>query len=456
MRKFFDKIEEPLYSLGKRIYTNKQLFIANNIASEGVELLKWSYTLFPNWPLPDYCYAMDVPTLEWIHSSNKPKRDVTVRDNYCPPLEVLEWMICIAKPKIIGFNLNELAKNKYFDLLEKIHPDQLHEFINSYQYQYELLCWMIDTNKPLTQNYDILPFLAGGGKRSIIGRTRSTDGFMDVSYYKCKNVGAERVKHAIEIGYTIKDYWIGLIQFKGKINEEVFIAAVEANNIELLNYLHTHVKYDSAEDLFNIALDENHYETTEWLIDNYDINRSRQLLCSNVKILLYLKEKGFIWDASVYVNAICNHDLTLIQYFHENNVPWRKDKTLDRIPHVGIRRCMRYSISKYIVKSGNVEILKWCISNNCPLSKNCCEYASTIPMIQYLTSLGYPPTSKTLRSLKDNVEGVNWLCHSGIKLENEDLIHCLFHGSTDVRLWFIKNKDEEILKEISSLMFNIM
>ena len=101
---------------------------------------------------------------------------------------------------------------------------------------------------------------------------------------------------------------------------------VEANNIEALDYLKNYQQVKHPEQLLDVAIEEDHYDAVEWILENCVISRQRQLLCSKIKILLYLQSKGFIWDASTYTVAIMNENFETIKYLYSKKVPWVEDE----------------------------------------------------------------------------------------------------------------------------------
>jgi hypothetical protein len=430
-RKYYKAI---LYETHPREY---QKTISNSAVEHGMNVLLWIDTLYSNWVPPSYCYARNIETLEWIKAKtlvSQPPHIVEYINKYCPSRDIIEWMI---KNHLLFFSLEEVAKQGYYDILEKCRDKICTEFPN-----YDVICWEIDTRRKIRYNYDIIPFLVGGGKIYIQGVTASTDGCVDTSYFVCRNVGAKRLKWAYNHGY--------------RVNIDAFYSAVESNNIEALDYLKIKFNFlilnkpENALTLLDIAIEENHYNAVKWVLSNYEISRQRQLLCSNIKILLCLKEHGFIWDASTYINAILNRDINTIKYLCENGVPWICDKELMRW---GTSKNMRYTLSEYLAEAGDVDIMKWCLANGCPLTDTCCEKANDINMIIYLISIGCPPNSQTIASSMQNVNTIKWLINYGIKPDDDTICRCQCYGSYAVKRWLGKYEHKiNIADDINNIL----
>jgi hypothetical protein len=293
---------------------------------------------------------------------------------------------------------------------------------------YQTLCSEIDSGTKLSYwSHFIVPCLVGGGRRCIQGQSASTDGGDNADWFVCQNTGTEKLKWAIEKGY--------------KLSNDAFVSAVESNNIDALDILKRESKSDiNHEYLLDVAIEEDHYEATRWVIENFEISRKRQLLCSNIQILLYLKSKGFTWDASTYIEAIKNKDIDTIKYLREQEVPWIEDENLIRY---GTGRNMYGTICHYLARAGDVETMKWCLNNGLPFGDKCCDDANTIDMIIYLIGLGSKVTSITWESCMNNIETFKWLAENGYGGLDEKTCHrCHCYGSNEVQQWINDNYEK--------------
>ncbi len=433
-----------LRSLSRKTYKRKmfrfdaaiyQLRIANSAAKYGVQSLEWLLTLNNAWTLPNYCHSVNIETLEWIKRRTLERVTncdvIFILNKNCPTREILNWML---DNDIEEFSLEQVAMMGYYDILERsyIRPNLRSRFAPDYP-DYNILCWEIDNGKKLAYYHSsIIPCLVGGGKRYIAAATSSTDGGADISNFVCTNTGIKKLDWAVKTGYQIED--------------DAFISAVEANNIEALDYLKSHKEVHNAEQLLDVAIKENNYDAVYWIVENCLISLQRQLLCSNIEILLYLQNKGFMWDASTYTVAIMNEDLETIKYLHNNKVPWVEDEKLIRW---GTGSNMNHSICSYLAISGNIEIMKWCLINGLSFDYSCCNYASDLEMIKYLISLGLNPSSSTLECSMCNIKTFKWLICNGVKPELDHLIRCHCYGSNDVKRWLDKHKEIFGILEIS-------
>ncbi|CAK7994772.1 Hypothetical protein POVR1_LOCUS296 [uncultured virus] len=450
------KFRRRMFRFMKRKYQRE---ISNDVVCHGIVPLKWLTTISKTWTPPDYCYAQDVPTLQWIKDRNlampKRYRNRAYNDQICPPKEVLNWLV---ESGIYDFSQEKVAKMGYYDILEKCKPRQ--GWIPSYH----VLCWEISTGRKLSyggrEKESVIIALVGGGKRYIEGITFSTDGSVDTSDFVCQNTGSVHLSWALDNGY--------------KISPSSFVSAVEANNIEALRFLKWYDPYsrldlvladesnppcddyyirsrpyyndDSGcpEYLLDVAIEEDHYDAVRWVIENYKISRQRHLLCSNLEILHYLKSRGFIWDASTYTIAIRDHNLKTIQYLHSQGVPWTKDQSLVRY---GTSKNLQMSICCYLAQAGNIEIMKWCLDHGLSLDHRCINHANNLQMIQYLMSLELHPGGGTWESCMGNLKAIKWLARCGFKIPDYSVNVCRCYGSPDVVRWVEKHRNDIIQRD---------
>lgn len=429
---------------------NLSFEISNAAAQYGITTLRWISTLF-KLSSPGLSYAKDVETIKFIKSriienidefyyqylrfdiyafkrgyreGRRTKREFANKINInCHNLDVLTWMV---DNKIYEFIPSKVIDSGYYDILEKC------DLTNGIYPDYNIICWQIDNNKLLKyNNYATAVFLVGGGKSHIMGQSLGDNGhsYDEAKWFKCRNVGSERLLHAIKNNV--------------EINECVFTSAVEANNIDALNILKPYFvleEYD-IENLFDVAINEDHYETIKWIIENYDISRQRQLSCSNIKILEYLKMKGFVWDASTYLPAIENEDLDIIKYLYDKGVPWICEK-------------MNYSICCRLIMAGNVSIMKWCLFHGVLFhydhNNDYFIQPKNLEMMIYITNLGWKPTASTIKANKYNLKNIKWLTKNH-NLDKESLHKNVNSGYRNFGSYEVHKWVDEIPTHINNL-----
>lgn len=68
---------------------------------------------------------------------------------------------------------------------------------------------------------------------------------------------------------------------------------------------------------------------------------------SHVKVIEYLRKRGFSWDETSTSAAAKFSDLETLKYLHENGCPWDKQTCI------------------YAVMRGKIEVLKYAMDNGC-------------------------------------------------------------------------------------------
>ncbi len=311
---------------------------------------------------------------------------------------------------------------------------------------YDELCDYFDCFQlPMNHEY-ITVCLAGGGKCYFKEHDIDTP-----TGFKCQNVGATRLRSAINIGYPV--------------TVMTYRSAIEANNVDALELLYNHCKYkDYAHEFLQIALHEKHYHAVKWIIKHYNIDKMEHLYCSNLKLFKRLSSYGFIFDATCYKEIIKSGDMASIEYLHQLGVQWKD--VIYPVTDIDGRQNIASSLNKKLVKSGNVPMLKWFLNHGLQLDGENHRYASTIEMIQFFVNNHIEPCPEMWFSSLNNIETLQWLFKQGYKINDQTFNLCVKLGDHQVKKWFIENKYElDIFKYLTdpiikylpiSLIENIM
>lgn len=263
--------------------------------------------------------------------------------------------------------------------------------------------------------------LAGGGNRYF------TEHYMDIPKgFKCQNVGSEQLECAIKMGY--------------QISSKTYYSAIEANNIDALDVLNNHYKYDDNYELLYFAIKRNHYNAVKWVLDHYDydVNNIDNLYCSNLELLKLLSLRGCILDHTCYTEAIKQNNLECIEYLYTSNIKW-KDKKI-YITDIDGYNVTASSLNKKLVQAGNVSMLRWFINHGVKLDYESYKYASTIDMIQFFINNHIDPCPEIWISSIHNIDTLKWLFRKGYRINDDTFNICVRSGDREVKKWLIKNK----------------
>lgn len=399
--------------------------------------------------IEEYAKTGNIDMIKWAYSCDcKLNKNVGIEAAGHGHIDILEWL---------------LKTSRDFEL--SIRYDACHRAAECGQF--EVVKWM----KANIKNFVVRPELAlnaaKGGHLDIVKWTMENGYNINYHIYCVQAAANNNMELLSELFYPMSPMSPTYVA----MHEECMVHAANNGNMKMLVWLDEHnCHIDWEGKALRFAVVNGHLACVKWLVDKGYYNRWHRTdtydACAaaaeggHLKILKYLREKGFGWDEQVTIHASTHGHLKLLQWAIANrcNVNWHCQiaaakgghiHILDYIQEVDGSSIYCNFIADEAGKSGHIVVLDWLVAKGYNIDqwlRNVDQYAAEYDNVNVLIWLRSRsalntrnPSMFSTAASNGNIRILKWLKVNGYSGNSYSFYRAAINGKLRALKWLAAN-----------------